>query len=502
MITVGFSGAPVIHRELQVTGRDPALYKYRTIVAALAILVAVLCISFLSSTPASAGRSMFNVFTWGGLLLCLLEGGRSGADAISGERRQGTLGLLFLTDLRPRDVVLGKLMFVSIRSLALLLPLLPMFALPLLLGGVTHGESWRAMLTLLLTLLFALSAGLFMSSLSVDSIGAFAKTTLLLMLLAVPPSLSLLVGRPPWPLPATWTSGPLGMMVASRDASFASGPASFCLAGLFSIILSVFMLAAASYFTHRNVSMVPISTKAQWWHRWLKPQRGYVPPWGENVDQSPAIWLAQRTLPGQRLLWALIGLGLGTCFLSGLLGSVLVAVGIQILFGVMLKLWMVIVAPQSLHDLRKSGVLESILCTPLQPQGIVRGQIDLLYEAFIGPALAIAVGLPAALCGGGVLAQRGEIAEAAVMVPVGMIWLMYTLLDLHALGYLGMWHGLSSNRIESAIGKTAWYGVILPLLFVVVPILGWIALLFWPGIVISWASKRLTHRFHEPLTRS
>src|SRR5690349_11646723 len=148
-----FFTVPVIRRELQVTGRDPALYRHRTVVEAIALVAAVLLVRFSSAVPTLVGQGMFKIFAWGGFGLCLLEGARAAADAISGEKREGTLGLLFLTDLRPRDVVLGKFTFVGIRSLVLVVPILPAFALPLLFGGVTIGESSRVMLTLLITLL-------------------------------------------------------------------------------------------------------------------------------------------------------------------------------------------------------------------------------------------------------------------------------------------------------------------------------------------------------------
>ena len=47
---------------------------------------------------------------------CLLEGTRLAADCRGEEKREGTLGLLFLTDLQGYDVVLGKYLATSPRS--------------------------------------------------------------------------------------------------------------------------------------------------------------------------------------------------------------------------------------------------------------------------------------------------------------------------------------------------------------------------------------------------
>ena len=53
--------------------------------------------------------ALFGVLTGTAVLYCLLSGVRSTADCLSVEKREGTLGLLFLTDLKGYDVVLGKL---------------------------------------------------------------------------------------------------------------------------------------------------------------------------------------------------------------------------------------------------------------------------------------------------------------------------------------------------------------------------------------------------------
>ena len=67
---------------------------------------------------------------------------------MSEEKREGTLGLLFLTDLRGFDVVLGKLVACSLRGAYGLVAALPVIGLALLMGGVTGFELWRLALVL------------------------------------------------------------------------------------------------------------------------------------------------------------------------------------------------------------------------------------------------------------------------------------------------------------------------------------------------------------------
>ena len=61
------------------------------------------------------------------------------ADCISREKREGTLGLLFLTPLTVFDVIAGKAGIHVLRALTLFLAALPILGLPMVLGGV----DWR-----------------------------------------------------------------------------------------------------------------------------------------------------------------------------------------------------------------------------------------------------------------------------------------------------------------------------------------------------------------------
>jgi hypothetical protein len=78
-------------------------------------------------------------------------------DCLSEEKREGTLGLLFLTDLKGHDVVLGKLAATSVNAFYGMLAVLPMLAIPFILGGVTRAEMLRVVLVSI-NLCFSFSA--------------------------------------------------------------------------------------------------------------------------------------------------------------------------------------------------------------------------------------------------------------------------------------------------------------------------------------------------------
>ena len=62
------------------------------------------------------------------LSFCLFAGVFLTADCLSEERREGTIGLLFLTDLKGYDVILGKLAASSINSIYGVVSILPLLA--------------------------------------------------------------------------------------------------------------------------------------------------------------------------------------------------------------------------------------------------------------------------------------------------------------------------------------------------------------------------------------
>ncbi|HMJ90451.1 MAG TPA: hypothetical protein VK530_11570, partial [Candidatus Acidoferrum sp.] len=128
---------PIVDRELRVRARWRSTYIVRAAVAVLAIAVAVVMMFFAAVGGPGAGKWMLLTLGWLTFAFCVVDGFRSTADCLSEEKREGTLGLLFLTDLRGFDVVLGKFAATSLSSFYGVLAVIPVLAIPVLLGGVT-----------------------------------------------------------------------------------------------------------------------------------------------------------------------------------------------------------------------------------------------------------------------------------------------------------------------------------------------------------------------------
>ena len=144
---------PIVGRELRVASRRASTHRMRVAAAVVAMAVfGWMMLTFLRGLPPTMhGRYLFRTVFSFSFVYCLLIGARLTADCLSEEKREGTLGLLFLTDLKGYDVVLGKLAATSVNSVYALMAIVPVMSLPVQLGGVTAAEVWQSALVLLNT---------------------------------------------------------------------------------------------------------------------------------------------------------------------------------------------------------------------------------------------------------------------------------------------------------------------------------------------------------------
>ena len=181
---------PIVERELRVAARLRSTFWVRIAAALVATVIGSAFLWLASASGIGAGgvnvgQILFGVLTWLSLAAALSAGLFFTSDCLSEEKREGTLGFLFLTDLRGYDVVLGKLLVTSLRGFYALLAVFPILAITLLLGGVTGEEFWKAILALINAMFVSLSAGMFVSALSREAQKAMGGTLVLLVLLIV-----------------------------------------------------------------------------------------------------------------------------------------------------------------------------------------------------------------------------------------------------------------------------------------------------------------------------
>src|SRR5258706_11387727 len=170
---------PIVARELRVAARKRSTFWLRVVAALVGVVIGTGCLMLtkvgLFGTP-SLGRVLFGALTWISVVAALSAGLFFTSDCLSEEKREGTLGFLFLTDLRGYDVAGGKLLATSMRGFYALLAVMPVLAVTMLMGGVTGEQFWRTSLALFNALLCSLAAGMFVSALSRDPQKAMGAT--------------------------------------------------------------------------------------------------------------------------------------------------------------------------------------------------------------------------------------------------------------------------------------------------------------------------------------
>jgi len=177
---------PVVQRELLVAARNGAGVWFRFVAALGGVgFFALLWMTPVKAQPQLVSDIVFRVLAGALFGFGLLSGSLYTADAMTSEKREGTLGLLFLTELRGYDIVLGKLVSTSLRAAYGVIALVPVLSLPVLVGGVSGGQVVRAVMVILVTLLISLSIGMMASVVAREFRGALMASLLAVGLLSV-----------------------------------------------------------------------------------------------------------------------------------------------------------------------------------------------------------------------------------------------------------------------------------------------------------------------------
>src|SRR4051812_32409209 len=123
-------------------------------------------------------------------IIASLNGLRSTCDCIASERRQGTLVLLFLADLKLNTILVSKLVTNSMRNAWAFLGTLPVLGLCLLFGGVSGLVFVQGVLAVLAAAWLSLMVGLEQSCRNQGEHEAFSKGLRRLLMLNLLPLVS------------------------------------------------------------------------------------------------------------------------------------------------------------------------------------------------------------------------------------------------------------------------------------------------------------------------
>ncbi len=470
---------PIVSRELRVASRRSATYWMRTVAALAVLVIGTWVFLMLRHQPAKEiAMVLFGLLTGTAVFYCLLSGVRATADCLSEEKREGTLGLLFLTDLKGYDVVFGKLAATSLSSLYSVLAIVPMLALPLLMGGVSPGEFGRMALVAVNTLFFSLTLGLCVSAMSRVARKAASLTSLSIILFAVVPPLcgawKVMAGRSRTPdtflmLPSVGFN-----YYRAWDDPYKMAADEFWISLAIIHVLGWLFVVLASLVTPRSWQDKPAGVKRlRWRERWLLWSYGNL---GERLafrrrllQASAFFWLAARARLKPAYVWACLGLvacgwvwGLFKFRRDWLTEPLYVATGL-VLF-LIIKAWVGSESSRALAEERQRGTLELLLSTPLTIHDILRGQFYALLRQFLGPLIVVVIAGLACMLAANSQTLGGEDHLLWVLFWLALIVMLVA--DLAAFFWVGLWQGLTARNPQRAAGATVARILIFPWLII------------------------------------
>ena len=439
---------PIIERELRVAARQPSQYGWRTagVTAALLAFLMASCRHApgprgfpLGLDPYSQfGAALFGYLNALLFFLIWAIGPLMTADCLSRERREGTLGLLFLTPLSSPAVVLGKSLAHGLRAWLIFLAAAPVFALPLFLGGLGGQDLALAFLLDSSALALALAAGLLASAWTRERTAAIILAETLGGMMALGfvwthgRIFCALAGTPT----ALGMSTGLGRLLAELDMTqpgvLSQASALFAFATDFGLQASTARMAtsyegrwtqvwlnapavmqqawflrvgllAGGAWLGLGLAVVVAAWRVRvswheapppaWWQRWrarlLSPLRwrsALQPRRARLRARNPVVWLCRYSVPERLTRW---GWCVGVLLAETLLASDLNDLGHgQRWVGLALLLGLALNAAASFARERDTGALELLLVTPVRPGHLINARAVAVWRQFL-PALLV-----------------------------------------------------------------------------------------------------------------
>ena len=465
---------PIAERELRVAARRAGTYWLRFLVPLALIVIATwVFLTMGQQSQRETGAVIFYLLTGGLTLYALVSGLRSTADCLSEEKREGTLGLLFLTDLRGYDVVIGKLLANSVAIFYAVLAVLPVLGIPLLMGGVAGAEFGRLALVLVNTLFFSLSAGMLASALCKNGRLAIATALGFILLLAVvPPLLGLLelklrdwqgMYRYGFLVPC-----PVFTYIAGVDKNYNSAMGNLFLPSLVTVhVCGWLFLTLASVIVRHKWQDAPATSRGArwsgWWRRVLDgDDKSRVEFRRTCLDRNAFYWLATRPA---RTWWTWLPLVLaasawgwgiykwrGEWLNPGMYGFTAFALGL------IYKVMIGAEAGRRLLEDRKIGAMELLLSTPLSVREILHGQALSMMRQYAGP-IAVMLLADGVMFVAGLRGDQFDASEKKYWFWMSLAAAAIFIADIAALHWMGMWQGVASRNLRHAFG-----GAIAPIL--------------------------------------
>ncbi len=467
---------PIIQRELRMASRRKTTYWSRVQMGLVVMLPTFLFLWLPGDVipPAQRGAMIFSIVTTIALYGVVLGSALSAADCISSEKREGTLGFLFLTDLNPRDVLLGKISANSLAAVYSLLAFVPVLTIPVMLGGVVLMDLVRLIVVLTNTSFLALSVSVFVSTLVWEQRQAKTMTSLLLvgLGLVVPAVMAVVAavagGGTNW----HWLllASPTYATKLVTTTSYSAAPWAFWTSVGITHAVGWGFFGLACVLLPRVWQDKPAGGVRLRWKDWKRAMLLGNPAGRAGfrralLDVNPLYWFASRERRSVWYPWLFLGamvllLGVWPAWYLGFrfIDNGFVLLGC-IVVNWFFKHWIGTAACAAFSTDRDKGAMELLLSTKLGVGDFLRGHVLALRRQFLRPVVALLL-IEAAVLALAVatndltdmtlLATFWNLAVVAMLVP-----------DVVAMVWAGWWAGVVSKNTSTA-SSSAYLRVMIP----------------------------------------
>ncbi|MBI4025454.1 MAG: ABC transporter permease subunit [Verrucomicrobia bacterium] len=468
---------PMIGREFRAASRRKRFYWMRAALGALlvfALLIAGAAGAVFQTRGSGAFifRSMATILFMFVTVMMIAQS----CGAVADERRQGTLGLLLLTPLRPSDIVLGKFIARICEGLQLCLVSLPMIFVAFALGGLTGSQLFASFIVILSQMLLCAGAAILASACFRNAASAFIAAAVVVA--GVEGLLFLALQSAGWLFPkqSAWmVLNPLSMLVQQ----FGMGPGDMTRAGLTLAVASVACIVMLILAVQRIPETLDETAVAERWPRQQRPRRAWR---HENRPDrtAPVYWLEWGRWKSRRNFNLGVGAALvlaSALWLSETVAGALYYLGIAA--NLILSLTMAVSMVRDIQVQKQDRSLELLLTTPIADEDWINQRLKAAWNAFGVPLLILSV--------------LSTLPRFIVPVFSGrfdpVLFLTLTWMPFSALNALATWYMLATIALSVGLAARTMTGAITTLVLILfvstvfcVPVL--------PGLVAGWIAHR------------
>jgi ABC-type Na+ efflux pump permease subunit len=344
-----------------------------------------------------------------GLILLIVPG--LTADCIAREKREGTLGLLFLTPLSAGGIVAGKALVGALRAFTLWLAVLPILIIPFIAGGITWFDALSALSLEFCATVLCLATGLLASSLARERNTAFVLAYVLgagflffyTWLLEI-----LLFGGFRFSLFTSMSSGfqywyTTALLCgfdedfyARWSSIFGKNPQlweSLCLASPVVTLLILYAVARLAAFRIARSwrDKIPSARRESLVRRYCTPlfQRRFHRKMQRTLDWNPIAWLQQYSWKARLSKW-------GLCLAFLIVETAAQNAAPDTLDSIQTILLLIVACIYTFAGVsgfleeKRSGALELLLVTPISVNQLIFGRVWGLWKQFLPAGLILA----------------------------------------------------------------------------------------------------------------